>query len=96
MFGDGSAIAGLRKALRSMKRLEEMIVVRDMTMDTRPRNHGMAPKVQMKFLEGGKNELVEMGFPADVEELPNAEKDFKIWKPSKSVKKSAVYAWRTL
>ncbi|KAH6720356.1 hypothetical protein BKA61DRAFT_708642 [Leptodontidium sp. MPI-SDFR-AT-0119] len=85
----GPSTAGLRKALKAMKGLREMIVVREIEFDTRLWNHSRAPRVEMKFCANP----VEEGLPVDIEELPDVNKVYKGWKPPKSVQMTAVHGW---
>ncbi|KAG4433689.1 hypothetical protein IFR05_010828 [Cadophora sp. M221] len=88
----GSASAGPRRALKAMRGLREMIVVREIEFDTRPRNHSKAPRLEMKFCA----DAVEEGLPVDIEDLPDVNKVHQGWRPSKSVQMTAVRGWRTL
>ncbi|KAH7360234.1 hypothetical protein BKA65DRAFT_492661 [Rhexocercosporidium sp. MPI-PUGE-AT-0058] len=88
----GYAIAGLKRALKAMKGLKEMIVVREIEINSRPRNHPMTPRVKMKFC----TDVVGEGLPVEVEELPDVGKAYRGWKPAKSVQMTAVYGWRNL
>lgn len=85
-----STTAGLKGALKAMTNLKEMIVVRDITINTS--NNFTLPPVQIKlYLEHGELEGI---LPADVEELPDVEKEFAGWKLSKPTKMMAVYGRR--
>ena len=79
--------SGLKRALKAMTGLKEMIVVRDITI-SEP-NHYSLPTMQIKF----SSEAGEC-WPADVEKLPDARKEYRDWKVSNVVKMTAVYGWR--
>lgn len=84
---------GLKRALKAMTNLKEMIVVRDIT--TRSPNYSSEP-AQIKFYTEHKTIEAEEGWPADVEELPEVEKEYRNWKVSNVMKMTAVYGWRAL
>ncbi|PVH84710.1 hypothetical protein DL98DRAFT_610126 [Cadophora sp. DSE1049] len=91
VIGHGSTTAGLRKALKAMKNLKEIIVVREIENDTRPRNHNRAPKVQMQFCDSDELDRIDEDWVASAGKLPDVKKKLKDWKLKKSVQKTAVY-----
>ncbi|KAH7395882.1 hypothetical protein BKA64DRAFT_674878 [Cadophora sp. MPI-SDFR-AT-0126] len=91
-----STTAGLRKAMKAMTSLKEMIVVREIENDTRPRYQGREPKVQIKFCDGDELGQIDEGWVENAGELLDVKKELKWWKLDKSVQMTAVYGWRTL
>jgi len=87
-------IAGLKRALKAMADLKEMIVVRDIT-NRRP-NYDSLSRIQIKFYAEHKTGETEESWPADVEELPDVQEEYKDWKLSNVVRMTAVYGWRAV
>jgi hypothetical protein len=85
-------IAGLKRALKAMTDLKEMIVVHDITI-RRP-NYDSLPRTQIKFYTEHKIGEAEENWPANVEELPDVQKEHRDWKLSNVMKMTAVYGWR--
>jgi hypothetical protein len=85
--------AGLKRALKAMTNLKEMIVVRDIT--TRAPNYSSVP-AQIKFYTEHKTVEAEESWPANVEELPEVEKEYRDWKVSNVMKMTTVYGWWAL
>jgi hypothetical protein len=86
--------AGLKRALKAMTDLKEMIFVRDIT-NRRP-NYDSLSRIQIKFYAEHKTGEVEEGWPADVEELPDVQEEYRDWKLSNVIKMKAVYGWRAV
>lgn len=90
-----STTAGLRKALKAMKSLRELVIVREIENDSRPRNHGHTAKVQIKFCDRNEIGRNDEDWVITAGQLPDAE-ELRGWRLRKSVQKTAVYGWRTL
>lgn len=90
-----STTAGLRKALKAMKSLRELVIVREIENDSRPRNHGHTAKVQIKFRDRNEIGRNDEDWVITAGQLPDAE-ELRGWRLRKSVQKTAVYGWRTL
>ncbi len=87
-----SAIAELKRALRAMTGLKEMIVVRDVTIET---SSFRSSRKQMKFYaEPGLGEA-EPGWPVGLEEFSDVQA-YAGWKTSNTMKMTGVYGWRTI
>ncbi|PMD46790.1 hypothetical protein L207DRAFT_507669 [Hyaloscypha variabilis F] len=86
-------IPALKRALKAMTNLREMIVVCDATIGENDnyfvRRHRRA---QMKFYAGRDAE--DNWPPADIEELPNVQEEYRDWKLSNVMKVTAMYGWR--
>jgi hypothetical protein len=82
--------AALKRALKAMTNLKEMIVVCDIT--TREPDSSFLRRTQMKFY--AERDAEENWPPADIEELPDVQKEYGGWKLSNFMKMTAVYGWR--
>ena len=91
-----STRAGLWKALKAMKGLKEVVIVREIENDSGPGNHGGPPKVQIKFCNRNELGRIDEDWVATAGELPDAAEELRGWKLKRSVQKTAVYGWRTL
>lgn len=85
-------IAGLNRAFKAMTDLQEMIVVRDITINI---SNDYPVPVQMQFYAEHKLGEAEEGWPIGVEELPDV-KEYAGWKLSETTKMTAVYGWRAV
>lgn len=85
--------AGLKRALKAMTSLKEMIVVRDITIQG-PNYHSVP--AQIRFYTEHETGEAEESWPANVEELPDVEKEYRDWKLSNVMKMTAMYGWRAL
>jgi hypothetical protein len=78
--------AALKRALKAMTDLKEMIVVFDIT------DSSFVRRTQMKFYA---ERDAEENWPAtDMQELPDVQKEYGGWKLSNVKKMTAVYGWR--
>jgi hypothetical protein len=87
-------IAALKRALKAITGLKEIIVVCDIT-DRRPNYNGLS-RVQIKFYAEHKTGEAEESWPTDVEELPNVQEKYRDWKVSNVMRMTAVYGWRAV
>jgi hypothetical protein len=89
-----STIAGLKRALKAMTDLKEIIVVFDITIGG-PNDFSL-PRMQIKFYAERKAREAEESWPADAEELPNVQEKYRDWKLSNVMRMTAVYGRRPL
>jgi hypothetical protein len=89
-----STIAGLKRALKAMTGLKEIIVVCDITIGG-PNDFSL-PRMQIKFYAERKAGEAEESWPADAEELPNVQEKYRDWKLSNVMRMTAVYGRRAL
>jgi hypothetical protein len=83
--------AGLRRALKAMTGLKEMIVVCEITR--RPDDYSLRPR-QIKFYAEHRAAEAEESWPADVEELPDVQEEYRDWKLSNVMRMTSVDEWR--
>jgi hypothetical protein len=83
-------MAALKRALKTMTGLEEIIVVCDIA--TGEGDNSFMRRTQMKFYAGRDAE--ENWPPGDIEELPDVQQEYGDWKFSNITKMTAVYGWR--
>ncbi|KAK0101353.1 hypothetical protein ONS95_006528 [Cadophora gregata] len=87
--------AGLRMALKAMTSLKEVTVVREIEDDSQNWHQGRVPKVQIKFCHANELGDVNEDWIASAGELPDVGRELRAWKLEKSVRKKAMYGWRT-
>ncbi len=66
-------IAGLKNALKAMKTLKEMIVVRDITLHM---SNDYSSEVQVKFYAERRFGQAEAGWHDSIEELPDVQREY--------------------
>jgi hypothetical protein len=86
--------AGLKRALKAMTDLKEMMVVCDITAIELNTYHSFP--MQIKFYAEHRTGEAERGWPADVEELPDVKEEYRDWKLSNVRKMTPVYGWRAV
>jgi hypothetical protein len=86
--------AALKRALKAMTGLKEIIVVRDITSG-RLDDYSLPPR-QIKFYVEHRTAEAEGSWPADVEELPDVQEEYRDWKLSNVIKMTPVYGWRAV
>jgi len=87
-------IAGLKRALKAITDIKEIIDVRDITI--RRLNDFSLLRIQIKFYAEQKAGEAEGSWPADVEELPDAQEEYRDWKLSNIMRMTAVYGRRAV
>lgn len=86
--------AGLQRVLKAMTGLKEMIVVCEIE-SRRPDDYSLPPR-QIKFYAKHRIAEAEGSWPADVEELPDVQEEYRDWKLSNVMKMTPVYGWRAV
>jgi hypothetical protein len=92
-----STKAALKRALKAMTGLKEIIIVRE--IENRRLNYYSLRRTQIKFYDEHKTSEAEGAWAADepdVEELPNVQEEYKDWKLSNILKMTPVYGWRAV
>jgi hypothetical protein len=92
-----STKTALKRALKAMTDLKEMIIVRE--IENRRPNYYSLPRIQIKFYDEHKTSEAGGSWAADepdVGELPNVQEEYKDWKLSNILKMTSVYGWRAV
>jgi len=96
---DGSVIGhleitALKRALKAMTGVKEMIFVCDIT--TERQDCFRVPVRQIKFYSDREAGEADGNWPTDVEELPDVQEEYREWKLTNAMRLKAVYGLRTV